>query len=277
MPSFTTTFGPLTSTTHGLLVSSLLLTTTLASLFGGAISDRLGRPPTIVIGACLFSLGATIEASAMTLGMFISGRCIAGLGQGTNFSTLVVYICEISPPRKRGPLASSVQLLICLGVMMGYFICYGTVNISSSLSWRLPLALQAAVAAFGAGAAAMYLPPSPRWLAHKGRKSEASATWDLLGVSAAEREKDTRHRVPRAPAAEWGEDDVGVWAGGAATDGVGGIHDGDAAAEWDRRGALLRPPSLQAGGDFVGAGVVPCVGGVGDSYFRVDYSCDLAV
>lgn len=74
--------------------------------------------------------------------------------------------------------------------MMGYFIAYGTVNIRSSLSWRLPLAIQAAIAAFGATASHFYLPASPRWLAHKGRKEEASAAWDLLGVSAAEREKD---------------------------------------------------------------------------------------
>jgi MFS family permease len=74
--------------------------------------------------------------------------------------------------------------------MIGYFIAYGTVDIPSSLSWRLPLAIQAAIAAFGAGASHFYLPASPRWLAHKGRKEEASAAWDLLGVSAAEREKD---------------------------------------------------------------------------------------
>ncbi|OBT46760.1 hypothetical protein VE00_02599 [Pseudogymnoascus sp. WSF 3629] len=190
MSSFATTFGALSSTMHGLVVSSVLLTTTLASLFGGAISDKIGRPRTIVIGALLFAVGAAIEASSVTLAMFIAGRCIAGLGQGTNFSTLVVYICEISPPSKRGPLASSVQLLICAGIMVGYFICYGTVNIKSSLSWRLPLALQATIATLGATASALYLPPSPRWLAHKGRKEEASRTWDLLGVSAAEREKD---------------------------------------------------------------------------------------
>lgn len=190
MPSFATTFGTLSSVLHGLVVSSVLLTTTLASLFAGALSDGIGRTRAIAIGALLFSIGAAIEASAVTLPMFIAGRCIAGLGQGTNFSTLVVYICEISPPSKRGPLASLVQLLICAGIMIGYFICYGSVNIASSLSWRLPLAMQAAIAAFGAGASALYLPASPRWLSHKGRKEEASAMWDLLGVSAAEREKD---------------------------------------------------------------------------------------
>lgn len=103
---------------------------------------------------------------------------------------MLSYICEISPPSKRGPLASSVQLLICAGIMIGYFVSYGTVNIPSSLSWRLPLALQSAIAASAACASQFYLPASPRWLAHKGRKEEASAVWDLLGVSAAEREKD---------------------------------------------------------------------------------------
>jgi DNA-directed RNA polymerase III subunit RPC2 len=35
----------------------------------------------------------------------------------------------------------------------------------------------------------MWLVPSPRWLAIHGRKVEADAAWDLLGVSHAEREK----------------------------------------------------------------------------------------
>lgn len=113
--------------------------------------------------------------------------------RGTPFVTLLKisrYVCEISPPSKRGPLASTVQLLICAGIMIGYFICYGTVNVSTSLSWRLPLAIQAGIAIFGACASQLYLPASPRWLAHKGRKEEAAAAWDLLGVSSTEREKD---------------------------------------------------------------------------------------
>ena len=34
------------------------------------------------------------------------------------------------------------------------------------------------------------MPQSPRWLAYKGRKEEASLAWDKLGVSGAEREKN---------------------------------------------------------------------------------------
>lgn len=77
-----------------------------------------------------------------------------------------------------------------MGLVLGYFICYGTANISSSLSFRLPLAIQSIGALFLAVTSFFYLPPSPRWLAFKGRKAEASTAWDTLGVSEAEREKD---------------------------------------------------------------------------------------
>ncbi len=83
-----------------------------------------------------------------------------------------------------------IQLLITLGLVIGYFSCYGSVRIPSSLSWRLPLALHSAIAFFLAGASFFYLPHSPRWLAYKGRKEEASKAWDKLGVSNVEREKD---------------------------------------------------------------------------------------
>lgn len=73
---------------------------------------------------------------------------------------------------------------------IGYFACYGTVRLNSSFSWRFPLALQSAIALFLAVASFFYLPQSPRWLSSKGRKEEASAAWDKLGVSDAEREKD---------------------------------------------------------------------------------------
>lgn len=113
-------------------------------------------------------------------------RCILGL----SLIPVHSYVCEISPTNKRGPLATMVQLFITMGLMVGFFSCYGTVRIPSSLSWRLPLALQSAIALVLTVAAGFFLPQSPRWLAQKGRREEASIAWDKLGVSNAEREKD---------------------------------------------------------------------------------------
>ena len=50
--------------------------------------------------------------------------------------------------------------------------------------------MQSGIAFFVTLASTFYLPQSPRWLAHKGRKEEASLAWDKLGVSGAEREKN---------------------------------------------------------------------------------------
>ncbi|MCJ1351909.1 MAG: hypothetical protein MMC33_001893 [Icmadophila ericetorum] len=189
MPTFKAYFGNLSSDMHGLVVSSVLISATIASLCAGPISDNLGRTRLIALGSVVFAFGAALEAGAVNLAMLISGRLVVGTGEGLFLSTLVVYICEISPPSKRGPLASMVQVSITLGLCIGYFMCYGTVKIASSMSWRFPLAIQAGIALLLAMITTFYLPQSPRWLAYKKRNAEAVTVWDTLGVSDAEREK----------------------------------------------------------------------------------------
>ena len=90
MPTFGDSFGPLSSFLEGFVVSSVLLPAGIVSLLAGAVSDKLGRTRSLAIGALFFALGAAIEAAAVSLGMFIGGRCIVGLGEGLFLSTLVV-------------------------------------------------------------------------------------------------------------------------------------------------------------------------------------------
>jgi MFS family permease len=108
---------------------------------------------------------------------------------------LVSYISEISPPEVRGRLVSIPQFGISLGVVVGYFMSYGSVNISSSLSWRLPFAVMSFIAFLYATSTLMFLPHSPRWLTAKGRHAEATMVWDKLGVSAADREEEENLEV----------------------------------------------------------------------------------
>ncbi|KUL88895.1 hypothetical protein ZTR_03518 [Talaromyces verruculosus] len=188
MNSYVASFGSISSTVHGLIVSTILIPAAISSFFAGKVADVLGRPKAISLGAFIFGLGAALEAGAADLAMFIVGRCVEGIGEGLYLGTLVVYICEISPPSKRGPLTSAPQLLITMGLCVGFFICYGSTNIGSSLSWRLPFAILS-VLAFSFSLASLWLTPSPRWLTLHGRTVEAAAAWDILGVSHAEREK----------------------------------------------------------------------------------------
>jgi MFS family permease len=189
MTSFAESFGHLSSTIHGVVVSSILIGGTTSGLFAGNISDIYGRTTTITIGALIFGIGATLECTAFKLGQFIAGRVIAGLGEGIFLGNLTVYVCEIAPARKRGLLCSVIQIMIQSGITLGYFMSFGTARIrDSSLSWRIPLVFQALVS-FSFAAACLILPPSPRWLLAKGRKDEAISALERLGLASSELEE----------------------------------------------------------------------------------------
>lgn len=182
MPGFADSFGTFSPTVHGLIVSSILLPAAFTSFFAGHLADKVGRLRAIMIGASIFAVGAGLEAGAVSLGMFIPGRALAGVGEGLFLSTVIVYICEICPPERRGPVASLVQLLTTIGIPIGYFTCYGSVKIRSSYSWRLPFILQA-TPAIALACFCPFLPPSPRWLIDHGHPSQAKLAMDRLQLS----------------------------------------------------------------------------------------------
>jgi len=186
MKSFSDSFGHLSASKHGSVVSSILLPAAFASLFAGNLADVYGRTRIIVIGAIIFGIGASLQATAFQLSQFILGRVIEGFGEGLFLATLTVYICEITPANRRGPLASLVQFAVTVGSATGYFISYGSSRLSSSsASWRVPPVYQA-VLAFIFGLACSRIPHSPRWLLRQGHIAEAQAVLQQLGVDPAE-------------------------------------------------------------------------------------------
>lgn len=90
MPQFAGTFGLLSSTVHGLVVSTILIPAALSSFFGGHLANKLGRLRGTVLGAAIFGVGAAVEASSIALGMLIAGRAVKGIGEGLFLSTSVV-------------------------------------------------------------------------------------------------------------------------------------------------------------------------------------------
>lgn len=156
-------------------------------MFTGHLANALGRLKATAIGSFVFGIGATIECSSFQLSQLFIGRAVKGVGEGFFLSTLVVYITEISPPSQRGTLASLPQLVTTLGVMVGYFMCYGSVSIESSLSWRLPFAVQSIIAYLFTASTMFFLPQSPRWLAARGRFEEAERVWSDLKLPENER------------------------------------------------------------------------------------------
>ena len=87
---------------------------------------------------------------------------------------------EIAPPEVRGSLVALQQLAITFGIMVSFWIDYGTNFIGgtgdtqSEAAWRIPIALQL-VPAIILGVGILFMPFSPRWLVNQGREDEALA------------------------------------------------------------------------------------------------------
>lgn len=83
-----------------------------------------------------------------------------------------LYIAEISTPQVRGRLIAFQQWMITWGILIMYFVSFGTSYIQSTASFRLPWGLQM-IPPIILCMATRVMPRSPRWLASKDRWEEA--------------------------------------------------------------------------------------------------------
>src|SRR5882724_10645686 len=66
----------------------------------GALSDRFGRRPVILVSNFGLGLDYLLMAWAPTLGWLLVGRVISGITAAT-FATAGAYIADVTPPEKR--------------------------------------------------------------------------------------------------------------------------------------------------------------------------------
>jgi MFS family permease len=87
----------------------------------------------------------------------------------------------LASPGIRGSLVALQQLAITFGILISYWIAYGTSYIGgqgagqTSAAWRIPLGLQI-IPALVLMVGAVFLPFSPRWLMLRGREEECLLT-----------------------------------------------------------------------------------------------------
>ncbi|KAF8968160.1 general substrate transporter [Flammula alnicola] len=180
MNSFDTRMGTAVSNTgkKGWLVSILELGAWAGVLMTGYLADKLSRKYTIVLAVVVFCIGVIVQASAFAPSSIYGGRFVTGLGVGSLSMAVPLYNAEIAPPEVRGSLVALQQLAITFGIMISFWIDYGTNFIGGTgpgqheAAWRIPLALQL-VPAIILGVGILFMPFSPRWLINQGRNDEA--------------------------------------------------------------------------------------------------------
>ncbi|KAL2868585.1 putative MFS sugar transporter [Aspergillus lucknowensis] len=172
MTQFDDSIGRLSSTQQGIYVASILLSSSVSSLTSGHVSDRISRKYGILLGGIISLIGTVISASSPNFASLIVARLVTGIGMGQAISVTTVYLVEIAQVSIRGVAACFLQTYVVFGIMTGYFIAFGSHNVSGSLSWRMPFIIQAIVAVVLC-VGMILVPFSPRWLAQVGRVDDA--------------------------------------------------------------------------------------------------------
>jgi MFS family permease len=194
----------------GLLTAMIELGALIGALNQGWIADKISRRYSIIVAVIIFTIGSVLQTAAFAYPMLVVARLIGGVGIGMLSMVAPLYISEISmsssssfllpfsssfffflllslrlyrnidayhflsigPPECRGTLLVLEEWCIVLGIVIAFWITYGTRYMAGEWAWRLPFLLQM-IPGFILAAGVYILPFSPRWLASKGRDDEA--------------------------------------------------------------------------------------------------------
>jgi DHA1 family tetracycline resistance protein-like MFS transporter len=84
----------------------------------GAVSDRFGRRPVILISAFGLGLDYIVMALAPNIGWLLFGRVISGIC-AASFSTAGAYIADVAPPEKRAAAYGTIGAAFGVGFVLG--------------------------------------------------------------------------------------------------------------------------------------------------------------
>lgn len=101
------------------LFSIFALFSFFSAPFLGALSDRIGRRPSMIISICSTAIGWLIFASAKSLPILFLGRIIDGMAAG-NFPTAQSYLSDISADEKE-----RTKNMGLIGVIFGVMLVIG--------------------------------------------------------------------------------------------------------------------------------------------------------
>lgn len=163
----------------GLMAGSWALMNFIASPVLGALSDRYGRRPVILISAFGFSLDLMVMALAPTVAWLFVGRLVSGL-TAASYSAAAAYLADVTPPDQRTRRFGLFSAIYATGMILGPAIGGALGEISP----RAPFFAAGALAAVGWLYGLVILPESlPRELRSKiaWRAANPVRSFDILG------------------------------------------------------------------------------------------------
>jgi len=146
-------------TQTGFVVSMFGLTKAVTNLGFGALSDRVGRKLTTIIGMILSGLGGAVIGLSTTYSHMLLGTALIGLGGGSSFVGIMVSMNESVPSGKRGLAMGLFELAAYGGSSFGSALGG---YLAAAQGLRLPFHMAAIISGAGAGAAFLMVPETRR-------------------------------------------------------------------------------------------------------------------
>jgi sugar porter (SP) family MFS transporter len=174
--------------------SCALLGCLAGALVSGALSDRFGRKPMLILAAANFVASSIGIALTQSFPAFVTWRILGGMSIGLASNISPMYISEIAPPARRGLLVAINQLTIVIGVLAAQFVNWciarpvpnGLSPAEFAASWNVVQGWRWMFAACAVPAVlflvgSLFVPESPRWLTKAGAAARAERTLSRIG------------------------------------------------------------------------------------------------
>ncbi len=102
----------------GLLSASFAVMQVLFGPVIGALSDRFGRKPVLLVSLAVMAVDYVVLAVAGSLALLFAARIVAGIAAAT-VSTATAFIADITPPEERGRRFGLIGACFGLGFVFG--------------------------------------------------------------------------------------------------------------------------------------------------------------
>jgi hypothetical protein len=127
------------------IAQCFMFSSTVPQPLFGQMADIFGRRNPFFLAIALFALGSGLSGGAISPAMLIAGRTVQGFGAAGLYVLSDIIICDLVPPRHRGPYLSAVLSSAGIGSTIGPVVG----GALAAQNWRWIFYLNLPISLFG--------------------------------------------------------------------------------------------------------------------------------